>query len=542
MSRLRWPRGNAAWYASPWRHRLLLGCAFVVACAGLGRLALDAGLSWDEPFQIQYGDYVLAWFRSHFVDDHALRYKNLHLYGGLFDLAAQWLVSKLVPPWDTLAVRHVLTAVVAVLGAGASYAMAARLAGQRAGMIAGALLLLTPTWLGHGLFNPKDVPFASAAAFASYAALCIATGPCPLTWRQGSFAALCVGVALAIRPGGVFLISYPLLAAYGRWLLDARGAWRTRGLAATLRSAATITLRLSWTCAVAWLLMISTWPWAQQAPFTRPLEGISKAAHFAWRGAVLFRGQHIPATQLPNDYLPVWFGITLPETYLFAFVCGCVEIGVWLLGRNVGTHPRRLGLCLLAWFVVFPVLAALAVRPAIYDAHRHFLFMLPPLAALAGVALARFFRDRGLPKQLRHATAVALLAVGALVIYDMLSLHPYEYVYFNRLSGGLPGAFGRFETDYWGASHREGLAWLLDHYPKRPDAGRIRLAGCNRPPHVAYYLRHWPELAAKFKLAGSDQRAQIYLAVTRYDCHKAAGKIIHIVERQGVPLLYVFER
>jgi hypothetical protein len=42
----------------------------------------------------------------------------------------------------------------------------------------------------------------------------------------------------------------------------------------------------------------------------------------------------------------------------------------------------------------------------------------------------------------------------------MAALHPYEYIYFNRIFGGLPAAYDRFETDYFGLSLREGMEWI----------------------------------------------------------------------------------
>ena len=45
-------------------------------------------------------------------------------------------------------------------------------------------------------------------------------------------------------------------------------------------------------------------------------------------------------------------------------------------------------------------------------------------------------------------------------IIDGLRLHPYEYIYYNRLVGGVQGAFRRFELDYWGTSYREAAAYL----------------------------------------------------------------------------------
>jgi hypothetical protein len=42
--------------------------------------------------------------------------------------------------------------------------------------------------------------------------------------------------------------------------------------------------------------------------------------------------------------------------------------------------------------------------------------------------------------------------------------HPYQYIYFNSLAGGLQGARDRLNlpeaTDYWAVSYRQGINWL----------------------------------------------------------------------------------
>ena len=46
------------------------------------------------------------------------------------------------------------------------------------------------------------------------------------------------------------------------------------------------------------------------------------------------------------------------------------------------------------------------------------------------------------------------------VVMTMITLHPFQYIYFNPSSGGLPAAYNRDETDYWGISHKEAATWL----------------------------------------------------------------------------------
>ena len=48
-------------------------------------------------------------------------------------------------------------------------------------------------------------------------------------------------------------------------------------------------------------------------------------------------------------------------------------------------------------------------------------------------------------------------------LYSMISMHPYQYSYFNPLFGGIKKAYGNFETDYWMLSVKEASNWLINH-------------------------------------------------------------------------------
>jgi hypothetical protein len=58
------------------------------------------------------------------------------------------------------------------------------------------------------------------------------------------------------------------------------------------------------------------------------------------------------------------------------------------------------------------------------------------------------------------------------------------------------------------------------------------------PEQTAYYLKHWPA-GRRFVFSDTQQGADYLLATTRYDCNKVKGHVVHVVEREHVPLLYV---
>jgi hypothetical protein len=294
---------------------------------------------------------------------------------------------------------------------------------------------------------------------------------------------------------------------------------------------------------VAWALMMLFWPYAQVAPLHGPWRGLLASKYFNdWVATVRFQGADVFSNELPRTYVPIWFGITLPEFYFIAV--GLAIAALWMTTRR-----RRLAdldrttvvfVLLLALTIVFPAFSVIYSRSILYDGVRHLLFVVPPLAVIAGVATASFFGlARG--RWIVGLVAVALVVSLAATAIDMWRLHPYESVYFNRISGGLRGAAGRFETDYWGQSYREGTEWLVAHYA-RANPSPIRVANCSSQFLTGYYLERTPQGRARFESVDIHDNPDVVLATTRWSCQeRIAGRILHVVERMGTPLSYVIE-
>jgi len=448
-------------------------------------------------------------------------------------------------PRDVVGTRHAASALCALAGIAATWKMAERLVDRRAGLVAAALLASTPVWIGHGLFNPKDIPFGAAAAWGVWGMLRIATDRELPSFTLHALCGGALGAALGVRPGGMFMLAYPLIAWLGRWWL-LRSSSQRQELSLQVIGQAGLRLAVCWTSA--WLCMLAAWPWAQLSPLRGPVEALHLASHSPWGGTTLFDGAYVSAQNLPASYLPVWFAVTLPETYFLAGLCALALAWRALQRRRaLPTRPAwrlsrpQLAAACLAVAAFGPIAAQIAMHSTVYDAHRHFLFVLPPFAALAGAAITRFLIEPGLSVTLRAATLGALLGAFGVLGYDMVRLHPYEYVYFNHLVGGLPGAASRFETEYWGSSYTEGMRWLADQLDPR-DVTPVRVATCNHDESVRIFLDEHPELAQRVKLEKNSAHADILLATTRYNCHKSEGEVLHVVQRMGVPFLYVLQR
>jgi hypothetical protein len=523
----------------------------------------DYGLTWDELFQAAYSEKIAAWFSSGFKNREALEYGNLRYYGGFADVLG-WLAGRVAGSPSSepgtgpfyYEARHLVTIAFGLLGLGATYRLAALVADARAGALAMTALALTPLYYGHLFNNPKDVPFAALSVCALYAIVGSARELPRVSVKAAALVAITTGLMIAVRPGGVFVFGYIGLL----WLAVLGQAWR-RGASVAVPDLARLAVTLILVCAVAWALMLACWPWGQTAPISHPIEAIRTAAHFDFPRSQRFLGQFVQANPPPLSYIPVWFAMVLPEFHFVAWIAGVTVLVLSWRARRKGhigfpqqrrenasdcSDERRravsktLEVGFIAFAGLFPPAAAMLLRSTLYDGVRQLIFILPPLCALAGIALSAWIEESGVPRWLKAGLlgAAALSAIATIV--ELPRLHPYESMYFNRLAGGLAGAASRFETDYWGLTYREGIEWVIRHPP--PSGRPLAVANCSSPFLSAYFLDKDPDAARYLRHVTPEEPHDILLATTRWDCHRTPGQVIHIVSRERVPLLYVIRR
>lgn len=468
--------------------RLSLGLLLLVALL-IATTFRDYGISWDEPFHIEYGERLLRYYSSWGRDTSAFEYINLYLYGGLFDapvaLLSRWL------PFGLIDNRHLLIAVSGLLGIIATWRLTHLLAGARAAFFAALLLVTMPSWYGHMFINPKDIPFAATMIWASYFLARLAVQLPRPAWRDVALFGLCAGMAMGMRIGGVLILAY-LGAVLGLWFAMALRQQHKR--ASLPRSALALLPKLAAAGAIAYLVMIIAWPWALSSPLRHPYEALTTFSHFPVTIPALLNGTWIPSDQLPRTYLPLMIAVKTPLLHLLLLLA-LIPLAAISLSRMKPHHSDQRW---LAWAVVLialllPLLYVLVSRPALYNEMRHFLFLLPPLAVLTGVAAELLWqRLQQRSHALRTAVAIVVAITLASNVHAMARLHPYEYVSYNGAAGGVGGADGRFELDYWSTSQKALYAGLKQRLLKEGGANtlhqpwRIRL--CGAPEAALYYM------------------------------------------------------
>lgn len=502
---------------------------------------LDYGITWDEGVQNRYGRRLVRWYATFGENTSATTQNDLYWYGGFFELVVQGAAR--LSGLGVYENRHLVNALFGLVGFVAVWGLGSHLGGPAAGFVSILLLALTPGYYGHLFANPKDLPFASLYALAAWLALRASDRVPTPGWREVLVVGLGVGFASATRVAGLSLLPF----AGALWLacLWLRSREAEPPLAWWPGWADLGRLTLTWfgTVVVGWVVMLVFWPWALLDPIRNPLRALDKFSQF-WNPDLLWEGEMIAATDVPRSYIVKSLAYGLPELYFLAALLGAVALVVFLRGawREPGSRRRLLqGLWLTALPTV-PIVWVVVNHTPLYNGYRHLLFVIPFLAVLASLGVVGFVRSASVPRRLRQAAVVVLGVLGVVSVVDAIQLHPYQYIYFNRLlAGGLPGAADRFDIDYWGASYKEGVEWVTEHYSEKGLEERVRVSAFAVDVPLRYYLAQ-SEVGERFRTVGFRQKPHIVFAPTAYRYHeKVRGRIVHVVARQGAPLLHIIE-
>ncbi|OKO69928.1 hypothetical protein [Bradyrhizobium sp. NAS96.2] len=524
---------------------LVLGVALIIGLA----TAADYGLSTDEFNTDEYGPKALAWYTSAFADRSQFETveEYLWMYGPWFQMLVAAVQSLALA--SPITVRHAMTFLVGLAGLAAVVPIARLTVGSWAGLTALTLCLLTGYLYGNLFFAPIDVPFLFAMNWSTLAIVLMVWQGAP-SWRLTLVTGLATGLAIATRTGGVithvYLVGGMSLCALEVLLRHGRAGY------GQLRRIASHTLLV---ILIAWLTAVALWPWLQIGnPLTQFLEAyrhfgtLDTSFEFQNWGRLTFT-DNVPAWYIPGQLVA-----RLPEGFLALLLLGMAvwigAAGSWIratfgaLRRSgvVGLRPVAAELAgsravLVVSVAAFGPIGVLILQGStLYDGMRHVLFVIPMLAIVAARGLASllpFLRRLPIvPVALGGAHAATILAT-------LIILHPLEYIAMNGLAGGVPGAYGRFDLDYWSMAAPEALRRL----EARIDA-EGRFAGDS--PRVLLCLAWRENLAGvMFRrnwIAETHlDKADYLIATERWPCADGTTAVlVDEVKRFGRPFAWIY--
>ena len=508
---------------------IVLGVVALIA----GLTFRDYGLGWDDYTHAEYADLLLRMYGSGFRDTGALSFANLYMYGGGFDMAAA-LLHKVIP-LELFETRRLLGAVVGVVGLAVTWRLGRRVGGPLAGLATLLLLALCPTFYGHMFMNPKDAPFAVAMVILILGLVRLAEEypqPSPRTILIVGFGA---GLSIGCRILGGLALVYAVVGFVPLLLEE----YRTQGPREATHRFAHVVYVLLPGLVFGYLVMGLIWPWSIMEP-GHPFEALTYFSHFfekPWKE--MFDGALVSVPDMPWSYLPTLFALQLPEVLLALLVAGVVGT-LMSLSRPDVPGRRKTVLLMLTLAATLPLVIAMVKRPALYNGIRHFIFVIPPMTVLAGLAFARGMDRLRDNRRSWQPVALALFAFGLLLpLGEMIRLHPYQYTHFNHIAGTVRAADDLFMLDYWGLALKQASDGLREELTERQEApphGRkwkVAVCGPQRPAQVA--------LGPDFTIGWDSHSADFAMTLGEFYCKGLTAPVLVEIKRDDVVFARVYD-
>lgn len=484
--------------------KIFFGLALLLLI-GMPLLSFDFGITGDELVHKQNGENVLKYLKSGGEDTTFRSYKNLYLYGGLFDASAA-MVYENMPDADPYKVRHFLNAIFGAILIITTGLLARQLSRSwLVAVIAMLLTVLSPRLFGDSMNNPKDIPFAMAYAMSILGIIRFNSFLPRWDWRSAVFLGASVAIALNIRVGGLLLLVYfGLYTVFNVYLR--RAALRAAGVSGIVLIGKAALLGV-----IAYFLGLIFFPYAHSAPIANTLDALRVMSNFDVAIRMLFEGRALWSDEIPWYYIPKWLGMAIPVAVLIGLVLFLARIRTILKGRD------WLPVLFIVFVGAFPVVYAVAKHSSLYDGIRHFLFIMPMINVLSALGWAAFLFALW-PGRWKWVVPGVLTALMLLPLRFMIANHPNEYIYFNELAGGISKAYGEYETDYWMNSMQELSEWLIAHDERIRKGEEVIVCTNSIDPVKHYFERLAPRVRviyASFK-DRYKHKADYYLSIPRF--------------------------
>ncbi|MDQ2714261.1 MAG: hypothetical protein M3Z08_05075 [Chloroflexota bacterium] len=333
------------------------------------------------------------------------------------------------------------------------------LSGWWLAFVAALCLWLFPRFYGSIYNNSKDMPFLYASLFVLWALILLQK-----QWvepkkflRNTILVGFLIGLAAAIRVTAIMWYGVLVYIQALWWLQNGRQAMRDHKVLSALKKHVGALLIVG---GVSLLTMMALWPYILLNPLPHLYDAIVVLAKYPWDGIVTFAGHTYHPYALPRTYVPGWLVVSSPPAIIFCAGLGMIAVCIQVFKKKDLTSP---GVTVLLTLFV-PLTALIVTHPTLYDGPRQFVFLYGPLVLLAAYGFIQLLTWLAKYRDLVALFIVIACVTEGQVVLDMQAIHPYEYMYFSPLIGGIPGATGKYDMDYYLSCNKAAADWLTAHY------------------------------------------------------------------------------
>lgn len=377
------------------------------------------------------------------------------------------------------------------------------------------LLFLFPRFYGDIFNNSKDAPLVLLIGIVIYLQLRLLKSK-NITAKHIGILAVFSAVLSNQRLVGLYIVGLSVLFLMIKIIVEKSGIKKIIKLFFLFVAIFLITLYI-------------THPFLLAKPITGIYDMVKATFHFPLNEFQLFEGVYYLSNNLPWYYIPKWIIITTPPFILFNLLVGFLTIVYYLFYKKANVSKSLFYIYLVCVFI-FPFLLIIISRPTLYDGWRHFLFLSYPLTLIA--ALGFYFLVKTVKKKIAPVIWILFFIFVLFTSKEMLILHPYEYIYFNALAGGLRGAQNKYDTDYWGKSIYEAVQYVIQNKNKLSKGTDILyISHCYSGYLIQQYISNNKDIVI------DRAKATVYICFNRGNNNLSGfGRVIYRVDREGVTL------
>ena len=465
-----------------WRNIFFIISALLVVI--MPWLSRDYGQSGDEWLQIEYGQHIWNYFfngdtQALSYDNKSLQYVGQEFYGGLFDFTME-IFHRWFPSIPILILRHFFNALTGAFMMIFTGLFVYRLSRKwSVGLIALLFIIFSPRIFGESMNNPKDIPLGCGFMIGSYFWLALLQDLPRKAWKHTIGIAIGFGIAFGVRSaGGILLVAYfgVMTLLYYFTNVEFRTLVKTDNNKLLKKGIMVAVVGLI----AGYIIGLLAWPWGLQSPLTHPIESLKEMTNRSVQLRVFFEGVFRLNNAQPWYYELKWILISNPVI---------VIIGVAVFFVLIMNIKKRYG-SFVVFFLVFAAfftpLYMIYKKSSVHDTWRHLFFVYPfwvSMAALGWTSITKFIKS---DKAELIPVAICVLGLLPAIIWTFKT-HPNQYVYFNEIVGGIEGANGYYDTDYYQNSGLQDANWLLKNVKKIP--GRKVIIGSNMLGFDKYFAK-----------------------------------------------------
>ena len=286
------------------------------------------------------------------------------------------------------------------------------------------LYIFSPRIYGDSFHNNKDIIFLSLVAFSLYFAFKIFEKK---KVKYLFFFSLLAAVATSTRVIGIFLpISLIIFLFLEK--LNSQSNKNTKLI---------ILILLFYI-----LSLIAHWPHLWENPILNFYEFVIKSKNWIFSYYILFNGEYVLTTSLPDTYIFTWIGISTPVLNLILFIFGFILITRRLFLRFISIDPLKNYNCdfwrgkneMKDSFIIFNLISILSIlvflNVSLASGWRH-LYFLNLFLIYLGVYFLNILSIRFSKYQISFISIFLILLIPN--IYKLILFHPFQSLYINEL-------------------------------------------------------------------------------------------------------------